>query len=328
MGTTVPPTKYNTRRQTSNGFSLFRRTALESDTEPGRMVLTKGTGLWVDSWHRLKKNRPAMAGLAFIIILVVVALTAPLLAPVSPYAQELDLRLAPPGTPRADGHGVYILGADHMGRDILSRIIYGSRISLAVGLVSEFIVSVIGITLGAIAGYYGGRVDNIIMRISDIMFAFPDLLFAIGIMFALGPSIFNVFIALGVVGWAGMARLVRSQVIALKEMDFVEAARAQGLSDWMIVTRHILPNCLGPIIVSISLGIPGAIMGEAGLSFLGLGAQPPLASWGSMIYDARPYFTTDPLFSVFPGIAIMLTVFAFNLFGDGLRDALDPRLKS
>ncbi|MHB9059064.1 MAG: ABC transporter permease, partial [Bacillota bacterium] len=224
--------------------------------------------------------------------------------------------------------GVYLLGSDQLGRDLLSRIIHGSRISLAVGLVSEFIVSVLGITLGAIAGYYGGRVDAWIMRISDIMFAFPDLLFAIGIMFALGPSIFNIFIALGVVGWAGMARLVRSQIMSLKEMEFVESARAQGISDFRIILRHLLPNCLGPIIVSITLGIPGAILGEAGLSFLGLGAQPPIASWGSMIYNARPYFSTQPYFSIFPGVAIMIVVFAFNLFGDGLRDALDPRLKN
>lgn len=300
--------------------------AITPKTKPER---ESGASLWSDAWVRLKKNKPAMIGLFFIVLLVVVALTANFIAPSGPYDQDLTARLSTPGSSsNISRGGVYLLGSDQLGRDLLSRIIHGSRVSLAVGLVSEFIVSVLGISLGAIAGYYGGRVDDWIMRISDIMFAFPDLLFAIGIMFALGPSIFNVFIALGVVGWAGMARLVRSQIMTLKEMEFVESAKAQGISDFRIIVRHLLPNCLGPIIVSITLGIPGAILGEAGLSFLGLGAQPPMASWGSMIMDARPYFSTQPYFSIFPGVAIMIVVFAFNLFGDGLRDALDPRLKN
>ncbi|MHB8927448.1 MAG: ABC transporter permease [Bacillota bacterium] len=303
----------------------------ESTTAPEVKAKRNASGgsLWTDAWRRLKKNKPAMVGLFFIILLVFVALTADFIAPAGPYTQDLGARLSKPGAHRTiGGGGLYLLGSDQLGRDILSRIIHGSRVSLAVGLVSEFIVSFLGISLGAIAGYYGGKADAWIMRLSDIMFAFPDLLFAIGIMFALGPNIFNVFIALGVVGWAGMARLVRSQILSLKEMEFIESARAQGISDFRIIVRHLLPNCLGPIIVSITLGIPGAILGEAGLSFLGLGAQPPMASWGSMIYDARPYFSTFPYFSIFPGVAIMIVVFAFNLFGDGLRDALDPRLKN
>ncbi len=281
-----------------------------------------------EAWKRLKRNKAAMVGLVMIIILVLVALTADLIAPADPYAQDLYARLAPPGAASTLSRtGTYILGADQLGRDLLSRIIHGSRISLAVGILSEFVVVLIGITLGAISGFYGKWVDTVIMRLGDIMFAFPDLLFCIGIMFVLGPNIFNVFIAISVVGWAGMARLVRSQVLYLKETQFIESARAQGLSDFRIITRHILPNCLGPIIVSVTLGIPGAIMSEASLSFLGLGAQPPMASWGSMIYAARTYIRTSPLYSVFPGLAIAYTVFAFNLFGDGLRDALDPRLK-
>lgn len=281
-----------------------------------------------EAWRRLKKNRPAMVGLAMIMLLVVVALGADVLAPAHPYKQDLDSRLLPPGAPsEITAGGVYPLGSDQLGRDILSRIIHGSRVSLAVGLVSEFIVVVIGITLGAIAGYYGKWVDSVIMRLGDIMFAFPDLLFCIAIMFALGPNIFNVFIAISIVGWAGMARLVRSQVLYLKETQFIESARSQGLSDFRIITRHILPNCMGPVIVSVTLGIPGAIMAEASLSFLGLGAQPPISSWGSMIYSARDYIRSVPLFSIIPGLAIAFTVFAFNLFGDGLRDALDPRLR-
>jgi len=302
----------------------------QPQTEPAaeQAKIPAGASLWADAWRRLKRNKPAMFGLGGIILICLVAIFAPLLAPANPYAQDLTQGLRLPGAPAAITRtGTYILGSDKLGRDILSRVIYGARVSLLVGIFSEFITSVLGITLGLIAGYYGKWIDNLIMRLSDIMFAFPDLLLCIGIVFAFGPNLYNVFLAIGIVGWAGMARLVRSQVLALKESEYVTAARAQGLSDWRIITRHILPNCLGPIIVSITMGIPGAIMSEAGLSFLGLGAQPPTASWGSMIYDARAYMRVDPLFSVWPGLAIMFAVFSFNLFGDGLRDAIDPRLK-
>jgi peptide/nickel transport system permease protein/oligopeptide transport system permease protein len=260
--------------------------------------------------------------------IVLIALIAPLVTPANPYVTDLAEPLRLPGAPaKITKTGTYILGSDKLGRDILSRILYGARLSLAVGLFAEFVSVTIGVTLGLIAGYYGKWVDNLIGRLADIMFAFPDLLLCIGIVFAFGPSIFNVFLAIGIVGWAGVQRLVRSQVLAAKESEYVTAARAQGLSDWRIIIRHILPNCLGPIIVTITMGIPGAIMSEAGLAFLGLGAPPPAASWGNMIYDARPYLRIDPWFSIWPGLAIMIAVFAFNLFGDGLRDALDPRLK-
>ena len=208
-----------------------------------------------------------------------------------------------------------------------SRVIYGARVSLLVGFVAEAIVLVIGVTMGALAGYYGGRVDRIIMRTVDVLFAFPDLLFAIAIMFALGRGLLNLFIALSVVGWAGMARLTRSQVLALKEREFVEGARAAGARDAHIIFRHILPNALGPIIVAVTLGIPGAIMSEASLSYIGLGVQPPTATWGSMIYEGKSYLKHAPWMSLAPGAMIMLTVLAFNLLGDGLRDALDPRTK-
>jgi ABC-type dipeptide/oligopeptide/nickel transport system permease subunit len=261
-----------------------------------------------------------MVGLFFVILLVVVAIFAEVIAPHDPYIQDLEYRLKPPTAQ-------HLLGTDDYGRDILSRIIYGARVSLMVGVISEGIALIIGVLLGAIAGYYGGKVDNIIMRLCDIMFAFPELLFCIGIMFALGPGIYNVFIAIGFVGWAGYARLVRGQILSLKKMEFVEAAHASGAKDFRIIFKHILPNTLAPIIVMLTLSIPGAIMSEASLSFLGLGAQPPMASWGSMIFDGRSYLRTFPWFSITPGIAIMLTVLGFNLFGDGLRDALDPRLK-
>jgi len=277
-------------------------------------------GLYADAWKRLKRNRLAMAGLVVIVLLMLVAVFAPYIAPHDPYKQSLDDQLRPPSRK-------YPLGTDDLGRDVASRIIFGSRISLTVGFVAEAITLVIGVTLGAISGYFGGRVDNVIMRITDMMFAFPDLLFAIAIMFVLGPGIYNVFIALAIVGWAGMARLVRGQVLAVREREFVEAAKAVGESDVRIIIKHILPNCLAPVIVSATLGIPGAIMSEAGLSFLGLGAQPPTPSWGQMISIGRGYLRFAPWFSVYPGLAIMVTVLAFNLFGDGLRDALDPRLR-
>lgn len=288
----------------------------------------KNASLWADAWRRLKKNRPAVAGLVVILALIVIALMAPVISPADPIKTDLPNRLKPPGSPSSIcKNGVYLLGSDEFGRDILSRVIYGTRISLSVGIISQAIVTIIGVTLGALAGYYGGVIDMLVMRTADVLFAFPELLFYIGVMFALGPSIYNLFIALALIGWAGVARLVRSQVLYIKEMEYVEAARAQGLSDARIIFRHILPNCLGSIIVSVTMGIPGAILSEATLSFLGLGVRPPAPSWGNMIYAARAYMLSNPWYSVWPGIAIMVTVFAFNLLGDGLRDALDPRLR-
>ncbi len=297
-----------------------RKRESDGDVDEGVSRAGRAEGLYANAWKRLKRNRPAMAGLVVIILLMLMAVFAPYLAPYDPYKQCLDDQLRPPSRK-------YPLGTDDLGRDIASRIIYGSRISLTVGFVAEGITLVIGVTLGAISGYFGGGVDNLIMRLTDMMFAFPDLLFAIAIMFVLGPGIYNVFIALALVGWAGMARLVRGQVLAVREREFVEAARAVGDRDLRIIARHVLPNCLAPVIVSATLGIPGAIMAEAGLSFLGLGAQPPSPSWGGMIAIGKGYLRFAPWFSVYPGLAIMITVLAFNLFGDGLRDALDPRLR-
>lgn len=278
------------------------------------------------AWHRLQQHGLAMVGLGFIGLLTLVAFLAPLLAPADPTAQDLLARMAKPGTPfGALGDGTYWLGADQLGRDVLSRMLYGARVSLLVGFVAQGIVLVIGVTLGALAGYYGGRIDRLIMRTADILFAFPDLLFAIAVMFALGRGLLNLFVALSVVGWAGMSRLVRSQVLQLKEREFVEGARAAGARDGWVIIRHILPNALGPIIVAVTLGIPGAMMSEASLSYLGLGVQPPTATWGSMIYEGKTYLKYAPWISLAPGAMIMLTVLAFNLLGDGLRDAFDPR---
>lgn len=290
--------------------------------------MAENFSFWQDAFKRLKRNRPAMIGLVVIILFTLLAILSPVLSPADPIKQDLSNRLKPPGSPsNICKNGIYILGSDEFGRDILSRILYGARISLSVGIFSQILVTIIGVTMGSLAGYYGGKIDMLIMRLADILFAFPDLLFYIGVMFALGPSIYNVFVALALIGWAGMARLVRSQVISLREMEYIEAAKAQGLSDLRIILKHILPNCVGPIIVYITMGIPGAILAEASLSFLGLGVQPPAPSWGNMIYAARAYMRTNPMYSVWPGLAIMIMVFSFNLLGDGLRDAFDPKLK-
>lgn len=280
------------------------------------------------AWNRFKRHKPSIIGLVIIALLVLAALLAPVLAPADPNMQELTTKPFPAGTPFPEalgGKGIYLLGSDHLGRDLLSRLLYGARISLLVGFVAQALVLLLGVPLGAIAGYYGGKVDQWIMRVADLMFAFPELLFAMTIMFALGPGLINLYIALGFVSWAGMARLVRGQVLQLKERDFVESAKAAGAKDWRIIMKHILPNALGPIIVSVTLGIPGAIMSEAALSFLGLGVRPPTATWGSMIYEGRAWLKHAPSMSILPGLAIMITVLAFNLVGDGLRDALDPK---
>jgi len=266
------------------------------------------------------KNRLAAASLAFIVIIGLVALLAPLIAPY-PYArQDLDHARELPSAR-------HLLGTDALGRDVLSRLIYGARISLTVALVVEIIELLIGITLGTLAGYYGGRLDLVMMRLTDMMFAFPDILLAILIMAIAGPSIFNIFLALGLVGWPGMARLVRGQVLALKEKEFVEAARAIGAGDAYIILHHILPNTLSPIIVTVTIGVAGVVMAEATLSFLGIGVQPPQPSWGSMINDARDMMRSHPYLIILPSLALSLTVLAFNFLGDGLRDALDPRMR-
>lgn len=293
----------------------------ETDEKTNHTVGFKAS-LWYDVWKRLKKNRLAVIGMINVIILSMVAIFAPYLAPYNPY--EGDLKhdyLKPPSREHP-------FGTDLVARDVLSRVIYGTRISLMVGILARSVSLLIGITLGAIAGYYGGIIDNIIMRLADVMFAFPSLLLAIAISVAMGePNLYTTFLALGIVGWAGMARLVRGQVLSIREHEYIQAARALGVPDFRIIFRHILPNTLAPIIVSATIGIAGAIMGEATLSFLGLGIQPPNPSWGSMMSIGRDYLRSAPWLTIYPGIAIAITVFSFNLLGDGLRDALDPRLK-
>lgn len=281
----------------------------------------KTSNIYRDAWRRLRKNKLAMFSLAVIILFVLMAIFAPLIAPYDPYAQDLTQKVAKPSAQ-------HWLGTDKLGRDILSRLIYGSRVSLSVGLVCEAIAVPIGVTLGALAGYYGGKVDAVISRIMEILGSFPFIIFAICVMFILGNGIMNVFIALGVIGWLGHARQIRAQVMQLKEMEYVEAAKASGASDIKIIFKHLLPNCLSTIIVVTTLDIPGDIMYESTLSFIGLGVRPPQASWGSMINEAKGLIRQAPTFSLFPGLAIMILVVAFNTLGDGLRDALDPKLKN
>ena len=274
-----------------------------------------------DVAYTFLKNRLAVVGGAFVLALLLVAVFAPYVAPHDPYKVELGEQFAAPSARNP-------VGTDMFGRDVLSRMIYGTRISLTVGLIPTIISMAIGIALGIVSGYYGGKVDFTIMIIADMVLAFPSLLLAMIVMYTLGASLLNIFIALSAVGWAGTARVVRSQTLSLKNKEFVKAAKAIGTSDLKIMLRHVLPNCVPQLLVLFTLNIPSSILSEASLSFLGVGAQPPLASWGLMVSNGREYLFNAPWVAIAPGIAILLTVLAFNFLGDGLRDALDPYLKS
>ncbi len=275
-------------------------------------------------WEKVKRfmrtNKLATASLFFIVFIILVAIFAPVFAPYDPYAQNTENRRMPPSFE-------HWLGTDELGRDVLSRIIYGARISLIIGLVPTSLSMMLGILLGLMAGYLGKWVDNIIMRFADIMLAFPSLLLAMVVTYTLGSGIVNIFIALSLVNWAGTARIVRAQTISLKEGEMVEGARAIGVSKWKIMFRHILPNCLPSLIVQFTLDIPGSILSESSLSFLGVGAQPPSTSWGLMVTRGKDYLFTEPWLAIAPGVIILLVVLAFNFLGDGLRDSLDPYMK-
>ena len=268
--------------------------------------------------QQLKRNKIAMIGLVIIVSLALIAIFAPFIAPHDPVEQNLEKRLLSPS-------GEYPMGTDDLGRCLMSRIIYGARVTLQVGVITVGIITVIGVTLGLISGYCGGIVDEIIMRFVDVVLAFPGIILALAIAGALGPGLFNVMLALAMVGWTGLARVVRSSVLSIKEKEFVESARALGCSDLYIMTRHILPNVMAPVIVLATLDMAFIILAAAGMSFLGLGAQPPIPEWGSMLNGGRAFMRTAPHLTTFPGLAIMVTVLAFNFLGDGLRDALDPR---
>jgi peptide/nickel transport system permease protein len=269
------------------------------------------------AWRR---SPLTVAGLALIAILALIAMLAPLIAPADPLKQVLSTRLKPPS-------GEHWLGTDQLGRDVLSRMIYGAHISLMIGIVVVGLAASVGTFVGLVAGYVGGWLDEGLMRLTDVFFAFPALILAMAISGALGPSLTNAMIAIAVVSWPVYARLVRAQVLSLREREYVEAARSLGASAPRIVWQHILPNTLAPLLVQASFDMGSAILSAAGLSFIGFGTQPPTAEWGVMISEGRNYIATHSWLSLFPGLAILLTVAAFNLIGDGLRDALDPRLR-
>ena len=271
-------------------------------------------------WRRLKRNRAAMAGGIIVLLFVATALMAPWLSPYHPNEGDLTKRLKAPDR-------VHLLGTDPLGRDILSRIIHGARISLQIQIVSVAIALMIGTFLGMVGGYYGGKFDNLIMRLMDILLAFPGIFLAIAIIAVLGPGLTNLMLAAGIYSIPQFARIVRGSVLSLKEKEFVEAARAVGEKDFNILFRYLLPNSMAPIIVQTTLRMATVLLTASGLSFLGLGVQPPTPEWGAMLSNARAYLITAPYVDTVPGLAIMLVVMGFNLFGDGLRDSLDPRLR-
>jgi ABC-type dipeptide/oligopeptide/nickel transport system permease subunit len=272
--------------------------------------------------ERLRRDRFFQFGLALVAIVVSAALLAPWLAPFDPLRGDLrNAYLRGPG-------GRFLLGTDTQGRDVLSRVLYGARLSLSVGLISQSVSVTLGVALGLVAGYYGRWVDALVMRLADVTLAFPTLLLLIAVAAAVRPSLLVIFLVIGVVGWAGMARLVRGQVLVLKRAEFVVAARALGARDRRVLLRHVLPNVRTQVIIAATLGIAGAIMAEAALSFVGLGAQPPTPSWGAMVADGRDFLRVAPWISFAPGIAIGLAVLGFNLVGDALRETYDPKLRS
>lgn len=274
-----------------------------------------------DVWRQLKKNKFAVVALVMLILLFLIAIFGPLIAPYH-YAEQ-DAKNSYAGSSAQN-----LLGTDRLGRDILSRLIYGSRQSLQMGVIAVGIAAVLGITLGSIAGFYGGWVDNLLMRFLDIYQAMPMLLLCITLAAVLGPSLRNAIIALGIGTVPGYARLMRATVLTIREKEYVEAARAIDAGDFRIIRKHIIPNAMAPIIVEITMGIGSCILSGAALSFIGLGAQPPIPEWGSMIADARSFMREHPTLALYPGICVMISVLSCNLLGDGLRDALDPRLKN
>lgn len=281
----------------------------------------RASNYWAVSWQIFRKNKLGMACLAIVALLAVIAILAPVLSPYDPDAQTLTDMLLRPG-------GAHPFGTDEFGRDILSRTIYGCRISLSVGVVSQVIAIIIGFFAGVCAGYFGGKVDAVISFVIQVFSSFPFLLFAIVVMFVMGPGLGNLYVALGLLGWTSTARLIRGDVMRLKGSEYIQSCILSGGKPMRIILKHLLPNCVSTLIVTATLGIPDAILSEATLSFLGLGVQPPMASWGQMISASQPYIQSNTYYSVIPGIAIIVTVMAFNLLGDAMRDALDPKMRS
>ncbi|MEW6719695.1 MAG: ABC transporter permease [Thermodesulfobacteriota bacterium] len=279
-----------------------------------------GHSIFLETLRRLSRNPLAVAGGAVVLFFVLLALFPVVFTGLDPNRVDILKILDPPS-------GAHPLGTDDLGRDVLARMIHGARISLSVGFVAESIAIGIGLVIGLLSGYYGGRVDSVLMRFVDIMLCFPTFFLILAVIAFIGPSIWNIMIIIGVTGWMGVARLVRAETLSLKERDFVAAARAQGAGTARIMFRHVLPNTLAPILVAATLGVAGAILVESGLSFLGIGVQPPTPSWGNILAAGKDYIEFAWWLSLFPGLAIFLTVLAYNLLGEGIRDAVDPRLK-
>lgn len=276
------------------------------------------------TWQRiknmLKSNHVAMVSLIVIIAIILIAIFAPLIIPCDPYAIDLPNRVKGPTAE-------HLLGTDEFGRDILSRLMMGSRVSLVVGLVPTVVSMTIGVILGLVAGFVGGKVDFVIMRLADVCLAFPSILFAMLVSYTIGQNLVTIFVALSIIGWAGTARVVRAQTLQLREKEFVEAATSIGVKKRTIIFQHILPNCVPNLIVLFTMNVPGHILSESSLSFLGVGAQPPSTSWGLMVFKMKEFLATQPVGTLAPGIALLILVLAFNFLGDGLRDAIDPTLK-
>ncbi|MFP3918035.1 ABC transporter permease [Lysinibacillus telephonicus] len=281
----------------------------------------KAVGPWKEAWRSFKKSKSALVGTGIVLFFILLAIFGPLIAPQGINDQDFSVRLAPPSSE-------FWFGTDDFGRDIFSRIIHGARISLYVGFSAVVLSAIVGCFLGIIAGYYGRWIDTIISRIFDIMLAFPSILLAIAVVSILGPSLQNALIAIAIINVPNFGRLIRSKVLSVKEEEYIVSAKAIGMKDSRILWRHILPNSFSPVIVQGSLAIATAIIEAAALGFLGLGAEAPKPEWGKMLSDARVHLMTAPWTMIFPGIAIMLTVLGFNLMGDGLRDALDPKMKN
>jgi oligopeptide transport system permease protein len=280
--------------------------------------IEQGNSLWHDAWMRLRRNRLAVFGMQALGVIAVACLAGPFFSPYGYEAQNLELGAAGPS-------GTHWLGTDTLGRDLLVRLLYGGRVSLAVGLCATFVALTIGVVYGAVAGFFGGKLDAFMMRTVDIMYSLPFAIFVILLMVFFGRNIILLFVAIGAVEWLTMARIVRSQVMAVKKMEFIEAARSLGFGRRRIIFRHILPNILGPIIVYTTLTIPAVMLLEAFLSFLGLGVQPPMSSWGVLIKDGAEKMEEFPWLLIFPGTVFSLALFSLNFLGDGLRDALDVR---
>jgi oligopeptide transport system permease protein len=282
-------------------------------------VPAAANSLWSDAWRRLRRNRAAVGAGLFLALMGALTLAAPWLPGLAdPTLQDLKLGAIPPSS-------AHWFGTDELGRDMLARVVYGGRISMLVGLVGTFVSLLIGVTWGAIAGYAGGRVDDFMMRVVDVLYALPYIFLVILLLVLFSKSLIMLFVALGLVQWLTMARIVRGQVLSLKNQTFVEAARALGADDRTIIFRHIVPNTLGPVIVYTTLTVPAVILQEAFLSFLGLGVQPPAASWGTLVSNGSQVIALFPWLVIFPGVALSLTLLCFNFLGDGLRDALDPQ---